>query len=170
MAAVAAGPMALWAADLQPPWPPGSSVVATTACAVAVWLVFGLQSILRRTVVLKSLGVGAFIAGLVLGGWYFDAYARSIEWIDQPADGSTRRMGVVIGDELQPGVSLDNKNTHDALLDNELRANRIWTDRSIRRAQLTLLVTFVASFFCLTFGSTVVTLHARRKPVPRPAA
>lgn len=72
-AAAVAGPLPLWTSDLQPPWPSGSTVVATTVCATAIWLAFRLKSMGRRQSVPKILGFADLIVGLVLGALYFGA-------------------------------------------------------------------------------------------------
>lgn len=160
MAACAAGPLALWMSDLQPPSPSGSAVVATTACAVAIWLAFGLKSVVRRPATLKLFGVACFVLGLLLEALYFSAFYQFV--VSFEVEGHARTLPVVVGYELQPGVQMGNKSAREALMDNLGHAEQIWTEQSIRHANEILLGSFVGSFFFITMGSAIVTLGRRR--------
>ena len=162
MAAVAAGPLALWTSDLHPPWPSSSAMVATTACAAAIWFSFSIQSLVDRPNVLKFFGTVSLAIGLILGVYYFSAFGRYVVSIEVPSqDGTTVQTPIVVGSEPRPGITMSNNTTRDLLLDNQLIAERIWTEESIRSAKETLLALFVSCFFFLTLGATIVTLSQR---------
>jgi hypothetical protein len=152
MAAVAAGPLALWQTDLQPPWPEGSTIVSTTACAAAIWLALVINAGVRRQVHLRVTSVAVLVAGLVLGGTYFWAYGHYVVTLDV----GPRVLRVVIGDEIRPGVSLKDKTLHETLDDSLWQPEKTWTESSLRFSNGCLLATFVGSFFCLTLGSALV--------------
>lgn len=158
IAAVAAGPLALWSKELQPPWPSSSAVVATTACLVGVWIILGLTLVLRGSQMVRWIGLVALLLSLSFGGAYIRYFSRYVIWIEVSTATSIRDLPVVVGDELKPGVVQAGKTSRELLLDASTYADDVWTEESIRDAQMKLLVTFVGCFFFLTLGTTALSL------------
>ena len=161
MAAVAAGPIALWTTELQPPWPSGSALVATTACAFAIWIAFSIRTLVKRLLLFKAIGTASLVLGIGLGALYFAAFNRYVVSLDIESQQNPRNIPVVIGGELKPGVMLGQRTEREALIDALGESDKVWTERSIRWAKGSLLSTFVGAFFCLALGSTIVTLSKR---------
>lgn len=162
MAAVAAGPLALWTSDLQPPWPEGSTIVAMTACAAAIWLALVINAGIRRQVHSRAISAAVLVAGLVLGCAYFWAYGRYVVTLDV----GPRVLRVVIGDEFRPGISLKERTLRETLDDSLWQPEKIWTESSLRFSNGCLLATFVAGFFCLTLGSALVAFGQMKRRSP----
>ena len=161
MAAVAAGPTALWTTELQPPWPSGSALVATTACAFAIWIAFSIKTLVKRLVLFKAIGTASLVLGVGFGALYFTGFNRYVISLDVESQQNPRSILVVIGSELKLGVTLGQRTEREALNDALGEADKVWTERSIRLAKGSLLGTFVGAFFCLSLGSTIVTLSKR---------
>ena len=163
VAVVAVGPLAISVPELQPLWPRNSGLIAVVACCVAVWVAWGLVALTTKHRLLIGSGVTCMVLGLGFGTMYLMQYG---EWVEDDisieTEGGVRHNRIVVGTEIRSGIRAAGKSRKELLLDHEYDPTRVWTERSIRRVERVLLALFVATFFLLTVGSTVLCVALNR--------
>ena len=158
--AATAGPLGLWALDLEPPWPSSAGKVATLFCAVAVLLAYVVsRSITPRSKGAKKLRVIApatLALGLIAIVGYLWAYGRYVVTDSIDRGGRTEIIRMIAGSELRPGIQAGTATQLDLLRDHLYEPEAVWTPQSISTARMLLLLSFVLSFFMLTFGAALL--------------
>lgn len=161
----AAGPLAMWAPDLDSPWPDSSAKIATLLSAVAGILAFSLGRAYFSRVPKQdpnkngsSHTMISFIAsaGLLLGVacalTYFLAYNKFVITEVQTVENQERKLRLVVGSERLSefqGLAISDL---DLLRDYQYEPERIWGKESVQRHRFLLFSTFAATFCMLTFG------------------
>jgi multisubunit Na+/H+ antiporter MnhB subunit len=157
--AAAAGPLGLWAMDLEPPWPPSVGKVATLICTVAVLLAYIVSRSFaprsKRAQKTRLIAMGMLVLGLIAILGYLWAFGRYIVTDSIERGGRTEIIRTIVGSELRPGVE-PGATPVDLLRDNLYDAEAVWTPQSISTARMALLLSFVLSFFLLTFGAALL--------------
>lgn len=164
--AAGAGPLGLWVADLEPPWPSAAGKVATLFCAIAILIAFfvgpaGSAGGRKRKGGKKKSGVRyAAIALLVVGSCgvisYLWAYGRYVVTDSVQRGGRTEIIRMVVGTELRPGLDASQTTKLELLRDNLYDPEEVWTSESVNNTRQLLVVWFVLSFFLLTFGAALL--------------
>jgi hypothetical protein len=158
--AATAGPIGLWAMDLEPPWPPSVGKVATLFCAVAVLLAYVVSRSFapgsKRAKTTRLLAIALLALGLIAILGYLWAYSRYVITESVERGGRTEIVRMIAGSQLRPGVKPGDATQLDLLRDNLYDPEAVWTPQSISTVRMMLLSSFVFSFFTLTFGAALL--------------
>lgn len=167
--AAGAGPLGLWVADLEPPWPSSVGKVAALFCAVAILVSFfvgpggreadggraSAQQARRRRG--RTVGITLLLLGALGVGGYLWAFGRFVVQDAIDRGGRTEIIRTVIGTELRPGLGdLAGATNLDLLRDSLYEPERVWTPESVNTARQLLAVSFVLSFVLLTAGAALL--------------
>ncbi|MBI3350128.1 MAG: hypothetical protein HY020_23320 [Burkholderiales bacterium] len=179
--AAGAGPLGLWIADLEPPWPSSSGKVAALFCAIAILISFfvgpaGRDAEDSKVSRQKARRRGARIAGialLVLGalgvGAYLWAYGRFVVQDAIDRGGRVEIIRTVVGTELRPGMGdIGSATSLDLLRDGLYDPERVWTSESVNMVRQLLAASFVLSFVLLTFGAALLAQLEKEPAAPAP--
>jgi hypothetical protein len=180
--AAGAGPLGLWVADLEPPWPASAGKVATLFCAIAILISFFVGPAVRDSENGASAGRqekrgrGVRIAGitlLVLGAVgvfaYLWAFGRYVVQDSIERRGRTEIIRTVIGTELRPGMDdVSGFTNRDLLRDSLYDPEKVWTSESVNTVRQLLAGSFVLSFVLLTFGAALLARVEKLSAVPAP--
>ncbi len=164
-AAVVAGPLGVWAGEVDPPDPAGLAVkIAVPFCCIALFLVWiwgsSIGPSLRRWLASLSL-----LLSLPCLAFYLLLYFGSVVSLPvTTADGQSVR--VTTGSELRQRIPRDDRSSMELLLDYAFEPGLIWTEKSIRSNQLMLNGLFILSFSLLTTGIALLSLKPARNDVP----
>jgi multisubunit Na+/H+ antiporter MnhB subunit len=167
--AATAGPLGLWAMDLEPPWPPSVGKVATLFCAVAVLLAYVVSRSFaprsERAKTVRLIAITLLAVGLTAILAYLWAYSHYVVTDSIERSGRTEIIRMIVGSTLRPGIEPGTATQLDLLRDNLYDPEAVWTRQSISTARMILLISFVLSFFMLTFGAALLApLENNAKP------
>lgn len=168
--AATAGPAILWLSGLDPPWPPGSaSKIATLFCAVAAIMAYTMGNALadKKLKILKEysffrrqshgiVGTAFLITGLVMGIAYLWIYSSVVVADTVQIQSKNVIVRKVVGKETRNGIHAEGKTKLDLLRDHLYEEDRVWTAGSLKAARMTLLGTFLITFFSITFGTAIL--------------
>jgi hypothetical protein len=159
--AAGAGPLGLWVADLEPPWPTAVGKVATLFCAIAILIAFFVRpeaSKKKRSSRGRAVGIALLVFGAVGVMGYLWAYSRYVVLDSIERAGRTEIIRIVIGSELRPGMQEEAAQTTnlDLLRDSLYEPEQVWTSDSVNSVRLILAASFVLSFVSLTAGAAVL--------------
>lgn len=176
--AATAGPLGLWALDLQPPWPSSAGRVATLFCTVAILLAYIVSRSLagggkrdagpgsKRARKARWIAIAMLSLGLATAIGYLWAYERFVVTDSIERGGRTEIIRTIVGSELRQGIDAGSATQLDLLRDNLYDPEAVWTSRSIGNARLMLLTSFVLMFFMLTFGAALIAPLEHAAPAP----
>lgn len=151
-----AGPVALWAPGLEPPWPEGTAaIIALLFCVVALLIAYAgfhrlasqSKNVERMRNWARSIGCLALGSALVFCATYLYSYASYVEVLDYPDRVVRRVIGTIT---IDPEFA--DRNPEDLLRENQLKPEKIWTRQSLTNTRMLVLFSYVAMFFFLTFG------------------
>ncbi|HME44995.1 MAG TPA: hypothetical protein VKF36_18020 [Syntrophorhabdales bacterium] len=169
-AAAAAGPVILWVSELDPPWPPNNATKVTTLfCAVALILAYvssrtlkqvAGQTVSRRELIKKKspyiIGSAFLMIGLIFGIAYLWIYSKVVVTDTIHLQSRTVVIRKVVGTDTKAAIAA-NATSNIELLQNALYdEEKVWTADSLLNARMSLLTTFIFTFFSLTFGTALL--------------
>jgi len=162
-AAAAAGPLLVWGGGLQPPWPDSAAGITSVFCAVSILVGYALSRLLttprndsRAVRRLILVGVVCLLSGLAGAATYLWAYSSRVVSETVVVKGSETTARFVIGTELLPGLPNTKVPDIERLRDHRYEPAAVWTAASLRASRLLLLASFLATFFLLTLGSSLL--------------
>jgi len=168
--AATSGPAILWLSGLDPPWPPGgASKIATLFCAVAAIMAYALGNTLvdknpkisKKYSFLKKqshriVGTAFLTIGLAMGIAYLWIYSSVVLADTIQIQSKNVIVRKVVGNEIRNGIHAEGKTKLDLLRDHLYEEDRVWTADSLKAARMTLLGTFLITFFSITFGTAIL--------------
>jgi len=151
-AAVVAGPLGVWAGEVDPPDPSGLAVtIAIPFCCICLFLVWIWGPLLSPTLrrVLASL---ALVAGVPALAFYLMTYFNVVVAQPLPTADGMKTVRITVGSELRSRIQADDRNAVELLMDYAFEPDKIWTRQSIASNQLKLNGLFILSFSLLAAG------------------
>ncbi|MBI1686161.1 hypothetical protein [Caulobacter hibisci] len=172
--AAGAGPLGLWAADLEPPWPTSAGKVATLFCAVAILTTFFANASTDRPDRRRRglAGVALLVLGSCGVAGYLWLYSQFVVQDSIELGGRSEVVRAIVGSELRPELRAEAEHVtnldllRDALYDPE----QVWTPRSVNQMRLSLLAAFVLGFVAMTLGAGLLAHHPSAKSGSRAKA
>jgi hypothetical protein len=158
------GPLTLWIPELNPPWPIGSSILATLFSVMSVVLILGLVNNLisasklsdvvvsKYQLILKLGGSLSIIIGLVFCIVYLFFYSSYVISERRIVNGKEETLRFIIGNEKQEWIENNYQHEIELLRDNQYDPSKIWTRDSLSYVRLLLLSSFILTFTLLTSG------------------
>lgn len=173
-----AGPLAMWRASLDPPWPSEARWVAVLMCGVtAVMAYLAAQSSGTRGATGKHaqetrrkrarIAAGALLLGMLTSLAYLYQLGLSVVEETQPSAEGDRHIRVVAGSERMPELRDDRRSDLDVLRDHLYRPEEVWTATSLLRSRMSLLALYVLAFCLLTLGLCFAVLSMTGDPQER---
>ena len=163
VAAVIAGPLSVWAGELDPPDPAGLAVKIAIPfcciCLVLVWL-WG-RSITQRT--RKILASVTLVLGVPALVFYLLTYFAVVVAQPIPTEEGLRTVRLTIGSEYRSRIDDEDRAPSELLLDYAFDPSRIWTRASIRNNQVKLNGLFILSFSLLSAGFAFVSIRPEKR-------
>jgi hypothetical protein len=160
-AAAAAGPLALWAAAVEPPWPDRPSTITGIATLFCVLAAIIARVVELRRPVLRRAGVALLAGGAVLCVLYLIFFSLSVYTATQRVNGTDVLRRWVIGTELQPQFRDLNVPIGELLARGGYQPENIWTKESVTRARIALLTAYLTAFACIVAGLTLIARQQR---------
>lgn len=159
--AAGAGPLGLWAADLEPPWPAQVGKVATLFCAIAILIAFFARGSARKGAPssgARIVGIALLVLGALGVAGYLWAYSRYVVLDSIERGGRAEIVRSVIGSELRPGLEAAARSSTnlELLRDSLYEPEQVWTSESVNAVRLGLAASFVAGFVLLTAGAALL--------------
>jgi hypothetical protein len=167
--AAGAGPLALWVADLEPPWPTSAGKVAAMFCAVAILIAFFIGPAERHSETraasarkaqrrkARVAGIALLVAGAIGVAAYLWGFGRYVVQDAIERGGRIEMVRVVIGTELRGDLGDVGSATNlDLLRDSLYDAERVWTSDSVNTVRQLLAASFMLSFVLLSFGAALL--------------
>lgn len=162
VAAVVAGPLGVWAGELDPPDPAGLAVkIAIPFCCICLVLVW----LWGRTISQKMRRILASIT-LVMGipalAFYLLTYFSVVVTQPIPTEEGMRTVRLTIGSEYRARIDADDRAPSELLLDYAFDPSKIWTRESIRSNQIALNALFILSFSLLSAGFAFISIRPEK--------
>ncbi|WP_237057350.1 hypothetical protein [Microbulbifer sediminum] len=159
VAAVVAGPLGVWAGEIDPPDPAGLAVkMAIPFCCICLFLVWIWGPALGRTA-RRLLASATLLLGLPALAFYLLTYFSVVVSQPVPTEDGTRNIRVTVGNEFRPGVEPGNLLPAELLMDYAFDPGKIWTPASIRYSQVKLNGLFILSFALLSTAMALIAVR-----------
>ncbi len=161
----AAGPMAFWPLDFDPPWPPQARAITVLFSAVGYIVAFvavneylpNPNERVRKNAGSRrypiAVGVGCIAVSVLCSFFYYSSYSTFVKEKPRTVQGQQQTIRRVIGSERKPGLA-DREEPDDKVLlaNHNYDPDEAWTSTSLRSARLQVFLSFLIMFFLLTLG------------------
>ncbi|MBB5210118.1 hypothetical protein [Microbulbifer hydrolyticus] len=166
VAAVVAGPLGVWAGELDPPDPAGLAVkIAIPFCCICLVLVWlwgrNVSQVTRR--ILASI---TLVMGIPALAFYLLTYFSVVVAQPIPTETGMRTVRLTIGSAYRSRIEVQDRTPSELLLDYAFDPSKIWTRDSIRNNQVKLNSLFILSFSLLSAGFAFVSIRPQKRPEP----
>lgn len=159
-AAVVAGPLGVWAGDVDPPDPAGLAVtIAVPFCCICLFLVWLWGPVVAQKT-RRLLATCVLLMGVPALAFYLLTYFTIVVSQPIPTENGMQTIRVTVGDELRQRINADDRNSLELLMDYAFDPAAIWTQQSIRSNQLKLNALFILSFVLLTTGVALISVKS----------
>ena len=162
VAAVIAGPLGVWAGELDPPDPAGLAVkIAIPFCCICLVLVWlwgrNISQGARRILASITLVMGVPALAFYLLTYFSVVVAQPI-----PTEEGLRTVRLTIGNEYRSRINAEDSTPSELLLDYAFDPSKIWTRDSIRSNQIKLNALFILSFSLLSAGFAFISIRPEK--------
>ena len=159
-AAMVAGPLGVWAGEVDPPDPAGLAVkIAVPFCCISLFLVWLWgPAVAKKT--RRMVATLVLLLGVPALAFYLLTYFSIVVSQPIPTEDGIHTIRVTVGDEFRRRINAEDRNSLELLMDYAFDPAAIWTQQSIRGNQLKLNALFILSFVLLTAGVALISIKS----------